>query len=58
MANNWRTGIPEEAGQYLVYCDDGIGVDVDDFINGLWLIYGDHVKAWKKIYVPLWLKED
>ena len=58
MADNWQTGKPEEEGQYLVYCDDGIGADVDDFLNGEWHFYGDHVKAWKKIYVPLWLLEE
>ena len=58
MDDNWHTGKPEEEGQYLVYCDDGIGADVDDFLNGEWHFYGDHVKAWKKIYVPLWLLEE
>lgn len=45
MDDNWQTGKPEEEGQYLVYCDDGIGADVDDFLNGEWHFYGDHVKA-------------
>ena len=41
MDDNWHTGKPEEEGQYLVYCDDGIGADVDDFLNGEWHFYGD-----------------
>lgn len=55
MDDNWQTGKPEEEGQYLVYCDDEIGADVDVFLDGEWYFYGDHVKAWKKIFVPLWL---
>lgn len=58
MDDDWHEGKPEEKGQYLVYCDDKTGADVDYFLDGEWQFHKDHVKAWKNIYVPLWLLED
>ena len=58
-SDEWNTGDPPYDGQYLVYCGEDMGIHVDEFNCGGWECYGyGNVKAWKKIYVPLWLLEE